>query len=155
MASVQIVVVRILIELGWYTEGMNVKHRLQQAHIRSTPGREAVLTMISRAKHPVSIQEIQTDRSVAALQLDEVSLYRITKMLTDNHILRQIDFHEGKFRYELDDNHHHHVVCTRCGRVKDVEVCLDEKTQATIAMQTGYNINSHALEFFGLCDRCQ
>lgn len=134
---------------------MTVKQKLQSADLRVTPGRELVLTMISRAKKPVSIQDIQHDPEVKKLHLDEVSIYRITKALTEKGILRHIDFHEGKFRYELNDDHHHHIVCTQCGSVKDIDFCLDENINSEISSQTGFQVGSHALEFFGLCKKCQ
>lgn len=134
---------------------MNVALTLSTANLKKTKAREAVLEYISRAKKPVSIQDIETTSTVKNLAIDQATLYRIIHILLDNHIVRQVDFHEGKFRYELATlPHHHHVVCTKCGKVKDISDCLDPKTKLSIEKETGFSISSHALEFFGLCSSC-
>ena len=51
--------------------------------------------------------------------------------------------------------HHHHVVCSRCGRVADI---ADEGLRTVVnevARRTGYRVDEHRLELFGLCPGCQ
>jgi len=135
---------------------MDSKATLQSAHMRNTAGRRAVLEYVSRATSPVSIPDIEKASTVAILNLDQATIYRIINLLTEKGILRAVNFQEGKARFELASHpHHHHVVCTNCGVVRDVEDCLTSTATDTIEKETGFKIASHALEFFGLCTSCQ
>jgi Fur family ferric uptake transcriptional regulator len=66
---------------------------------------------------------------------------------------------EGAARFELlgegDDGHHHHLVCTRCSDIVELEECFSEELQKKIATASGYAKVTHRLEFFGVCPRCQ
>jgi len=67
-----------------------------------------------------------------------------------------VEFGEGKYRYEFKTNHHHHhLVCTSCGRVQDVEANVVEKLENEIQKNKNFKVQSHSMEFFGLCSACQ
>ncbi len=135
---------------------MNAAKVLSNVNIRPTPARTAILQYIARARRPVSIGEIKTARSIQKLSLDQATVYRIIHVFIQKHILKQIDFLEGKFRFELAGQaHHHHVICTHCGAVRDVHDCLKESAESDIEKNTGFSVDSHALEFFGVCHKCK
>lgn len=135
---------------------MDYKTIFAQATLRRTAARTAIYKILERANHPVSIEEISASPDVKKLGMDQVTMYRTIHSFVQKGIVRQIDFHEGKFRYELANiPHHHHIVCTSCGSVQDVDDCLKEAAQHAIEKQTGYTVTSHALEFFGLCASCK
>jgi Fe2+ or Zn2+ uptake regulation protein len=64
---------------------------------------------------------------------------------------------KGAPRYELADDHHHHLVCDTCGRIEDVTTCPVEAAGLTrqIQRRTGFAVRSHVLELFGLCRSCR
>lgn len=128
---------------------------LLEAKIRQTPIRKALLTILSRTKKPISVPELENENSVQSLGSDTVTIYRTLDTFLDAGLVRRIEFQEGKFRYELANReHHHHVVCTACGKIMDIDDCIDEVTEQRIAAQTKFSIQSHSLEFFGLCPNC-
>lgn len=135
---------------------MNVSTLLEQARIRITSARTAVLEVIVFSVVPVSIQEIESGKKVADLQLDQVTIYRIIHLFMEKNLVKQVDFFEGKFRYEFAGlPHHHHIFCSFCGAVTDVQNCLKDTAIDDIEQTTGYTVSSHALEFFGKCSACK
>ena len=66
-------------------------------------------------------------------------------------------------RYELDEDltgHHHHLVCTNCGKVADYTMSdqLERaviKAVAAITEETGFVPSAHQLDLFGLCSDCK
>ena len=62
-------------------------------------------------------------------------------------------------RYELvheDELHrHHHLICTKCGKVIEVEGDLLENLEAKIEKQYNFKINDHSVKFFGICENCK
>ena len=74
-------------------------------------------------------------------------------------MVKRFDFGDGVARFELvavvDDGHHHHLVCTRCTAVVEIEECFPPDLQQKLAAANGFKAITHKLEFFGVCPRCQ
>jgi len=137
----------------WYMDSLAL---LRDLHLRVTPSRKMILSYIITSHKPVSINEIQEYLKKQNYSLDEATVYRTIHTLLENNLIKQIDFHEGMFRYEAADlPHHHHIICTGCGSVADADDCLKEKTQKVHITENRYSVSSHSPEFFGLCLKCQ
>jgi Fur family transcriptional regulator, ferric uptake regulator len=74
----------------------------------------------------------------------------------DLGIIRRIDFREGFERFEFQDHHHHHIVCTDCGQAEEFDLCEVEDISAhALKMSKKFKvIKDHSLELFGLCNKC-
>jgi len=55
---------------------------------------------------------------------------------------------------ESTGGHHHHLVCTNCGKTVEVEGSAVEKWANTVAKNNGFRKVSHVVELFGLCAKC-
>jgi Fur family transcriptional regulator, ferric uptake regulator len=87
--------------------------------------------------------------------LDKVTVYRTLESFVTAKLVNRVEFGDGVTRYEITHGHHHHIVCTECGVITDVENCLEEKKVKELEEKTGFIVSSHSLEFFGLCKKCQ
>ena len=127
---------------------------LQQLNLKKTSTRLAVLSFLINQSQPSSADEIfQSIKDHSGLDL--ATVYRTLKLFISHQIIKPIDLKEGKLRYEMMSNHHHHLVCQSCGQITPVYNCCLEKTETAIARQKHFIINYHSLEFFGLCHKCQ
>ncbi|MBM3206121.1 MAG: transcriptional repressor [Candidatus Staskawiczbacteria bacterium] len=127
---------------------------LRKAGMKATPGHLTILSFIQKSKKPISSQDIINgiDR-----HLDPATVYRCVTKLKENGIIRQIDLRQNNAHYEFFDMaHHHHIICTGCGRIEDIEDCNLETVHQQILGQTkGFTqIKHHSLEFYGLCKKC-
>lgn len=89
--------------------------------------------------------------------VDAVTVYRMTESFIEKGLVRQIDLRRGHPLYEISDPHdHHHVVCTKCERVEDFDICNYEtmSKKALKQVPSFAAINSHSFELFGLCKKC-
>src|SRR5438445_5766355 len=135
--------------------GAEVEHRLARAGQRWTPGRRRVVDAFAGATAPLSVPEIH-ERVGRAVPLS--SLYRIIADLVAARVLIRLEFAEGFARFELDEElveHHHHLVCTECGAVSDLELpdlerTLDD-TARRLRRRAGFTARAHRLAFFGVC----
>lgn len=138
-----------------------VRGRLALADQRMTRGRRALLELFLRAKRPLAASELI---DAAAGAVPQSSLYRSLAVLCDAGVLRRLNFDEGFVRYELDHDmteHHHHLVCSRCNAVVDldertlatVEAAL-EKAEAAIRRSRGFTVEEHQLDLRGFCRTC-
>lgn len=108
-----------------------------------------VFDLVSKSKLPVDATTL-----ISRLKVNKTTVYRqLDKLLEENKII-EVELGDGKKRYELKDlDHHHHLVCKKCGKIDDIE--LDEKIIISeLSKKTKFKVESHSLEFFGTCVDC-
>lgn len=132
----------------------DIMDNLKSAGVKKTPARLAVIKYLKKVKSPVDVEKIMEEVNKEN-EINKATIYRILDLYTKKGIVDKVEFGEGKYRYELQDKHHHHLVCTNCGRVEDVEVEKITEIESRIKDKKGFLIKSHSLEFFGLCRNCQ
>ena len=133
---------------------------------RMTVGREAILDILSKADDHLSAEEIymRVYRTCPAIGL--ASVYRTLYMLVQLGLVYKFDFGDGRARYELADEikgkgHHHHLVCTKCGKVIDYtdfvdeELALLKKTEEALSQKYNFKIKGHLIQYYGLCPNCR
>src|SRR5437762_14070663 len=122
-----------------------------------TAPRQAILEILRRQTHPLSNKEIFA--ALPAKHCDLATVYRSMHLLESMAMVKRFDLGDGVARFELlnegDDGHHHHLVCTRCAEVVELEECFTEQLEAKIAARNGFKAITHKLEFFGICPECQ
>lgn len=136
-----------------------ISRRLARAGQRWTGGRRRVVDAFAVATAPLSVTEVH---EAVAADVPLSSLYRILTDLVAAGVLIRLEFAEGFARFELDEDlaeHHHHVVCTECGLVSDLELPDLERTIGRTARgieeASGFRARSHRLDFFGMCEKCK
>ncbi len=92
-------------------------------------------------------------------ECDLATVYRSIRLLEAMGMVKRFDFGDGTARYELlaegDSGHHHHLVCTRCAEIVELDECSLLELEERIAARNGFKAITHKLEFFGLCPECQ
>ncbi|MCC5948240.1 MAG: transcriptional repressor [Nitriliruptoraceae bacterium] len=135
-----------------------VDEQLRRTRQRYTLGRRQLVEMLHAASRPVTIPDLM-ERGASQSQS---SLYRNLAILEQCGAVHRIASTDDVARYELTEalsEHHHHVVCSSCGRIDDVvlppaiERALGEAA-AEARRQRDYTVDSHRLEFVGTCADC-
>jgi Fur family ferric uptake transcriptional regulator len=82
-----------------------------------------------------------------------VTVYRTLDLLGGLGIVRRLDLGDGA-RYELAEDHHHHMICESCGDISEFDECpLDP---ALLPLQSSeFEVRSHSLEVYGRCLACR
>jgi Fur family ferric uptake transcriptional regulator len=109
---------------------------------------------LNKSKEPVDVSQIISYLRRMELGTNKVTVYRIMDYLYQNGIVDRMEFGEGKFRYEIKKNHHHHLICANCGQIEEVEGDFLKKLEEEVYKTKGFKVKSHSLEFFGLCKNC-
>jgi len=136
-----------------------VAARLGRAQQRYTAGRRTLVELLHTAGRPLEIVELAEGPG----RLPVSSIYRNLVVLEQaGAVTRYPGAGGGHARYELSEElvgHHHHLVCSRCGRIEDdpvppeVDAGLASLLDA-VATRTGFTVTDHRLELRGLCQRC-
>ncbi len=120
-----------------------------------TPGRVALLLFLKHKEKPLSVPDIQKQMPYS---MDKVTLYRALEDFAQSKIVAKISLRDAATYYEFihANHHHHHVVCEKCGKIEDIESCNQDSLQKEIlkSAKSFKIINSHSLEFFGICKEC-
>jgi len=136
-----------------------VAERLRRARQRYTSGRRDLLQALLLAGRPVTIGELLTTGS----DQSQSSLYRNLAVLEACGVVRRLPSVDNVARFEVSEDlthHHHHLVCSGCGRLDDVT--LPEPLERSLLAFTadagaslGYVIGDHRLELIGVCSSCR
>lgn len=87
--------------------------------------------------------------------LSQGTVYRNLNILAEQKRIKIINV-DGTFaHFDADMSVHNHVICTRCGKVEDAFMPSDEHCDQIAETVSGYRIDSHRFDFFGLCPDCQ
>ncbi len=130
-------------------------HHLHDAGLRVTGGRVAILEAIDSWPH----SDAETLVGVLRESLPNTSVQSVHNMLNDltkAGLLRRIEPAGSPSRYErrIDDNHHH-LVCTDCGAIADVDCAIGMAPCLAPSQEAGYAVTSAEVIFWGVCAACQ
>jgi Fe2+ or Zn2+ uptake regulation protein len=135
-----------------------IEQRLHAVSQRYTRQRRRLVEGLQRAAKPLSI----ADMLKGSTRLPQSSVYRNLAALEQAGVVRRV-VTEGEFgRYELAEDlteHHHHVMCSSCGRVEDITIPKDlEQRMDTaidrVARETGFASVNHRFDLIGTCGSC-
>lgn len=113
---------------------------------KTTPQRLAVLEAIAAEQHQ-SFDEIHA----RCPEVGMVTVYRTLDLFTEIGALRRLDLGDGP-RYELAEDHHHHLLCQKCGSISEFELC---PIDPAVLAEMDFEVSSHSLEIYGRCGKCR
>ncbi|EFA22557.1 Fur family transcriptional regulator [Bifidobacterium gallicum] len=123
--------------------------------VRRTKQRDAIVQQLQGNSRFISAQELHDQLVEAGQTIGLATVYRQLNDLVESGDVDSVQLAgEQLFRLCQSEEHHHHIICTRCGRTVQIEPPSEAWLQ-TIAQRTGYTVESHTLEVFGLCPECQ
>jgi Fur family ferric uptake transcriptional regulator len=130
---------------------------LEDAGLRMTSARRAVADLIASRDGAFETADLVADSNRRRLGVARASIFRTLELLTRIGAVERLDLPDGNHSYVRCDSrvHHHHLVCTRCQRSVDLEGIGMAPIIAEVERQTGYRIDRHRVELFGLCPSCQ
>jgi len=143
---------------------MDIEKRIidafQEFSERSTTPRQVIaqsLIRLARSGAAFSAEDLIKRLHKSHPHIGRATVYRSIEKLAKMKVLDRIDFRDGThfFRLCSSGGHHHHLACTSCHRVVDMEFCLDEGTMASIERENSFTIEDHAITIFGLCKDCR
>ena len=135
-----------------------VAEKLHAHAQRLTRARRDIVDVLAGAAGPLTIPEILATRTGLA----QSSVYRNLAVLEEAGVVHRMLTRDDFARYELAEDltgHHHHLVCSRCGRVEDLPAspALEQSVAAAVdeaAGQVGFRTHRHRLDLVGVCARC-
>ena len=135
-------------------EGSRVMRQLSERGFQETAARRAIVETV-----------LNTDGQFTARQLHEqltrwgvgrATVFRTLDLLVELGVLNRLHTDERCSSYIVcADQHHHHLVCERCGAVQEIGDARVERAVRTMAIEAGFRAREHHLEIVGICKDCQ
>ena len=129
---------------------------LKRNGYKLTPQRQAVIWAITSSQDyltPATIfDKVRQDHPNIGL----VTIYRTLEILAQLELICELHGEGIYHSYTISTpQHHHHLICSNCGTVVDFTGYNLSELEQNLSKKSGFRIDSHLLEFFGLCQACQ
>ena len=141
------------------------RHRFRCQGWRWTTPREVILNLLSQTTKHMSAKEIYATIHRMYPGIGLTTVYRTLDLLNRMGLIHKMDIGDGQSRYEFRSGekkeHHHHLICTRCGEITDYSDFVDEelellkKVEKNLAQKYNFLVQDHNIEFYGLCQKCR
>lgn len=122
-----------------------------RGHRVTTARRRVIDAVLAQPSHFTVEDVLRRTRRVG-----RATVFRTIRLLLDLNILCRVMLDGGSLHYRVSSRgHHHHLVCTECGRVEDFTKCDVEPLVRELAKAMDYEIDAHWLEVYGRCHACR
>jgi Fur family peroxide stress response transcriptional regulator len=121
---------------------------------RLTRYRRTVLEMLrSTENHPTAAEILRLVRRRRP-EVAYATIYNALNWLERKGMIARVDFAEEAARYDPIVERHDHLVCNRCGALKDVRLELPARLLGHATRGAGFRVERYRTELFGLCAAC-
>ena len=129
---------------------------LSQNGYKLTPQRRLVLKVIAGSQEHLTPGAVYEKVCQERPSIGQVTVYRTLEILAALGLICRVHAGGRSCSYKAaPSEHHHHLICSGCGAVIDFADCDLDELEQRLSQETGFEIDSHLLEFLGRCQNCQ
>jgi Fur family transcriptional regulator, zinc uptake regulator len=127
---------------------------LKEKGYKYTEKRKDLISLFAREKRYLSAKDVQEALKVQYPGLSFDTIYRNLTTFAEIGLLEETEWEgEKKFRFTCSHNeHHHHLICLRCGGTKSIHKCPMEVLNSEL---NGFDVTGHKFEIYGYCNDCR
>ncbi len=131
----------------------DLKEHFNRVGLRFTPQREAVWRLFEN--DPAGFTIARVTAILSQRRIGQATVYRTIKALQDLGYLKWVHEEGGEHRFVASSpGHFHMLVCRLCKKVVACSDCDLSILEKLISRDTGFTVEGHHLEFYGLCAEC-
>ncbi|MBL8025315.1 MAG: transcriptional repressor [Fibrobacteres bacterium] len=129
---------------------------LKKKGLKQGKQRLDVVTVFLETEKHITPEELHDIVKKKHPNIGIATVYRTLKLLSDCGLAREVVFDGRIARYEHNygHDHHDHLVCVKCGVIKEVIDPEIENLQIMLAKKHGFKITNHRMEIYGTCKKC-
>ena len=136
-------------------EPSHILTALDRAGYRLTEARRILAQLVAEQGGHFTVADLVAAGRTRHAGIGRATVFRTVDLFVSLDVIERIDLPSGEHAYvECDRAHHHHIVCSRCGRTEGIEDAGLRTLVGKVSRQTGFRIDDHRLEMFGLCPAC-
>jgi len=130
--------------------------KLREQKYRLTPQRIALLRLLAASDGHPSASQLYEQMNDQFPTTSLATVYKTLNVLKEIDEVLELGFSGDDNRYDGNKPYpHSHLICIRCRKIMDSEVSIAQDLVPQVAQQSGYQIISHRLDFYGVCPGCR
>ncbi|QTA78193.1 Fur family transcriptional regulator [Desulfonema limicola] len=130
--------------------------KLKNKGYRITPQRLAVLNILAESTEHPDVEKIYIQVKKNFPTTSMATVYKTIVVMKEIGEVIEIAFSDGSSRYDGNKPYPHpHLICTKCKNILDPDLDSLKNMTEELVNETGFMIQSHRLDFFGICPECQ
>jgi Fur family ferric uptake transcriptional regulator len=135
---------------------LDAADRLTAAGERVTRQRLLIANALAGAGRQLTAEELYRTLRRQAPGLGRATVFRTLETLVDAGVARRLEQAGHVYAYVAClPKHHHHLACTRCGRVEEIDEAYVTPIAKRLARDLGFEIDDARLDFYGRCAACR
>lgn len=103
--------------------------------------------------HPTAAELYEMVQKISPI-ISLGTVYRNLELLVRSGVVRRLPGLGREARFDADLSQHHHLRCTKCGRIDDFKASARVTIGSYVVEQEGWKVHDHQLEFLGVCPGC-
>jgi Fur family ferric uptake transcriptional regulator len=129
---------------------------LDEAGYFVTEPRRVVAELVADRDSHFTANDLVEEAKRARLGVGRATVFRALELFEQLRLVERLDLPNGDHAYVVcQPAHHHHVTCTGCGRSVEVGDLGIDSIASDVEAQTGFALDSHRIELYGLCPACR
>jgi Fur family ferric uptake transcriptional regulator len=130
---------------------------LARAGLRRGGARERIIELLAREPCALNAVEIEDALRAQGGRIGRASVYRVLDLLVEHGLVERLTVGQGLSRFErvlASGEHHHHLVCDRCGRLVAFDDPALERAIGRVSARLGARVEHHDITLHGACADC-
>lgn len=128
---------------------------LKEKGLRLTPQRRLIVDAIHGADAHLTAEEIIAHVQARMPEVHKSTIYRTLELLERTGCVFKSDLEDHAIYHHAEEGHHHHLVCSKCGKTIECDEELFATVEKALAEKHGFNVNFKHLVISGLCQECK
>lgn len=128
---------------------------LKSTGVRVTPQRYAILEyLLTSLGHPTA-DEIYRALEDKFPNMSVATVYNNLRVFKEAGMVRELTYGDASSRFDANMTEHYHIICRECGKIVDFEYPPLLQVEKEAEEKTGFRVETHRMELYGVCNSCQ
>ena len=127
----------------------NLEEKCVEAGLKMTGQRRVILKVLGESNDHPSVETVYERAKAEDSSISIATVYRTLNLLDELNLVQRHDFNEPHSRFEVNMEHHHHLVDLETGEVIEFQNEEIERLKVRIAAELGFELLDHRLELYG------
>jgi len=122
--------------------------------LAATHQRQVIYEAVVAAPGHYSPEQVYAEVRRRTPSISLATVYKNLRLFVEHGLLREVSPHASTLLVEGNLEPHHHLVCTRCKTVQDIEGDFVDFKRLARQAPGGFDLTQPLVEVFGICRRC-
>lgn len=127
----------------------------KRAGVAVTHQRQVIYETIRALHGHPSPEEVYARVKAKIPSVSLATVYKNIHLFIESRVFSKVSLHHGSLRVETNAKPHHHLVCTSCKSITDIDASELGLVSRAKRLRGGFLAQRYAVDVLGLCADCQ